>query len=134
MMIGDAINGGGRDVDQAFDTRLIRRFDDVARADDIGGVNVFLGIQRQRRCRMHDDVHARHGAVQGSAVANIGLEKSDAVALWIVKVGDVVADNLMTFVQQIAGQVNPQKPEPPVIRYFMSVASSLLRRLLCRRI
>ncbi len=47
MLLRDAIDGGGRNLDHALKLELSRRSKDVAAAVDLGRADIFLGIERK---------------------------------------------------------------------------------------
>ncbi len=106
VVVGDAVNCRRGDMDHALDALFIGGLEHVAAAVDVGRINVLRRIQGQCRGRVHDHVHALHGALDRRQIANVALDLRDAAALGIGKVRQVERDDVVPTRQQMARQVN----------------------------
>ena len=100
-------------MDHALDAFFVGGLEHVAAAVDVGRIDVLRRIQRQRGGRVHDDVHALHGALDRRQVANVALDLRDAAALGVGKIRQVERDDVVPTRQQMARQVNAQKSGSP---------------------
>ena len=76
-------------MDAAFDSVCQRRLQNVAAAVDVGGVDVFGGVEGQGSSGMDDDVDPCHGLVDLDGVADVAADRGDLGAFWVEKISDV---------------------------------------------
>jgi hypothetical protein len=109
VVVGNAVDGGGGDVDNAFDAGRFRGGEDVPRAVDLGGEDVFLRIEREGGGGVDDPAHPLHGAGDVAGVANVALEEVHAVFLRIVEGGDVEGAHRRAAREEMAHHVDAEE-------------------------
>ena len=80
-------------MDHALDARFVGGLEHVAAAVDVRGIDILRRIERQRGGRVHDHVHALHGALDRGQVADVALDLRDAAALGVGKIRYVERDD-----------------------------------------
>jgi len=102
VVVRDAVDGGGGDVDAAPHAEVDARLEDVAGAVDIRTADLRLGVERQRRGAVDDHVVALHRLDERRHVADVVAEDPHArvVLLRVVELRDVVARDLLRAVRE----------------------------------
>ena len=109
VMVGNAVDGGRRDVDEARDAVLEGALQDDAGALDVGGEDLGPAVEGQRRGAMDDDVDPAHRAVDGRAVANVAPDLVDRNSLRIVERRDVERAHGVPARQQETDEVDAEE-------------------------
>ena len=78
-MIGNAVDRGRGDVDRPLDPSSSARLKDDPRADDVGGVDVFRRVERQRGRAMDDNINASQRPLDGRPVADVAHDRDGFV-------------------------------------------------------
>ena len=109
MMIGDSIHRGGRDVDEALDLLLERDLDHRARALDVGALDFFGGVERQRGGGVHHHLCAFHGFCDLRSIADVPRHLADFRALGVVEREQVERGHLVPASEQMTREVDAEE-------------------------
>ena len=113
VVVGDAVDGGRGDVDAALHAEVDARLEDVAGAVDVRAADLRLGVERERRGAVDDEVVALHRLRERRQVADVVAEDLDArvVLLGVVELRDVVARDLLRAVrEEVPDEVDAEEP------------------------
>ena len=109
-MVGDAVDGSGRDVDHPLHVFSQRLFQHDPGAVHLGGEYVGRSVQRQGRRRVDDNVHVLQRGVHRLRVADIARDCSyTAYHVRVVERRDVQRRHALSPLQQVADQIDAQE-------------------------
>ena len=91
VVVGDAVDGGGGDVDKAINRDLLGGLQEEAGSGDLGGDDLIGLIERQGGGGVDNLFDTAHGGGDDGFVADVAFNKFDLVGLGVVEV-DTIED------------------------------------------
>jgi hypothetical protein len=109
-MIGDAIDRGRGDVNNAAYPAVKRGLKNGTGANDISCVDVVRGVERQGGSAMHDRIGTFQGPVDISPVTDVSRDNPDATNhVLVIERGDIKGYCFDALVEEISNQIDAEK-------------------------